>query len=430
LTDQPRPRRIGRIALLLAALALAGSGALLTWWMTTLSGLPDIGDPFDVAAFAGPPIPDEENAFVLYRQAVERLPAGPSDAANFDWAEAGAAEKGWLERSREALELWRKGTERTQALYLPPQSLTVATPLPVMDRIRWLMRLAKLDATRLEADGDLEGAWRWYRAIFRSSRHIGRHATAVERAVGLQMHSVACRQMTRWSKDPRVTPALLRRALDAAIADYAETCPNSDMVKVEYLTFLKTYDDPSLVRKCLTDASFAGPRETPWIARNVNAFSLARSWMKEPERSRRVTRLIYANLLAACDLPPDRRPPVACSLPNLTTPTPTPILIDLYRLDASAPPSARALPPEKILDWFRSTLYASRLTPALRSILKAVEAERATQANLLVALANRLSEIERGKAPDTVEELVGPYLNALPEGYKPYTEPNPPRSVP
>ena len=32
-------------------------------------GLPDIGDPFDVEAFQGETIPDDRNAFVLYRQA-------------------------------------------------------------------------------------------------------------------------------------------------------------------------------------------------------------------------------------------------------------------------------------------------------------------------------------------------------------------------
>ena len=39
------------------------------WWATQLWGLPDIGDPFDVAAFQIMTIPDDRNAFVLYRQA-------------------------------------------------------------------------------------------------------------------------------------------------------------------------------------------------------------------------------------------------------------------------------------------------------------------------------------------------------------------------
>ena len=43
------------------------------WWSMQLLGLPDIGDPFDVAAFRAFTIPDDRNAFVLYRQAADRL---------------------------------------------------------------------------------------------------------------------------------------------------------------------------------------------------------------------------------------------------------------------------------------------------------------------------------------------------------------------
>jgi hypothetical protein len=403
---------------LVGAFVLAGSTAFLTWWTTTLSGLPDVGDPFDVAAFA-PPVPDEENAYTFYREAVTRLPAGPSGEMSFEWENAGAAEKGWLEGSRASLELWRQGTERSKALYVSPRSMTIVTPLPVIDRIRWLMRLAKLEAGRLEAEGDLDGAWQWYRAIFRCSRHVGFRATAIERLVGKAMHQVACVQMTRWASDQRVTPPLLRKALDAAIQDYAVTGPLSDQLKVEYIGFLNTYKDPDLVWKCLKDDAVGAPGKSDWLSRDVKLFSLARAFKKEPERSRRVIRLIYANLLAVCDLPPDRRPTVACSIPNLAGAPGPKTLVELYKLDASAPASARALAPEEVLKWYRTTLYASRCSPALLMIIRAIDAERQTQANLVIALANRLYEIERGKPPETYEDLVGPYLKALPDGYKP-----------
>ncbi len=404
---------------MLGALALAGASAFLTWWTTTLSGLPDVGDPFDVAAFADQPVPDEENAFVLYRQAVGRLVNEPADIS-YQWATAGPVEKGWLERNREALEIWRRGTERPKACYIPPQSMTVMTLLPVIQKLRQFPRLGQLEGGRLEAEGDLEGAWRWYRATFRSSRHVGHRATAIERLVGRQLHNVACRELTRWASDPRMTPALLRRALDAAIDDDKLTGPLSDTLKLEYMVFRKTYDDPDLVWKCLNDENVMASGPSDWLARNMSLFSAAKSFKKEPERSLRVIRLIYANQLAVVDLPPDRRPTAACSLPNLTprSATPTP-LMDLYTLDDSTPRAARALSPEQILRWYRTTLYAVRLTPALGTIIKAVDAERVTQANLLIALANRLYELERGNPPSTAEELVGPYLKALPEGYKP-----------
>ena len=427
MSTQPKRRPIGRLVLAVGALVLAGSTAFLTWWSTTLTGLPDVGDPFDVAAFTERPVPDEENAYLLYREAVARLPPGPSEEMDFDWKTAGAAEKGWLEKSREALGLWRQGTERNKALNLPSRSITIVTVLPVIDRIRWLMRLAKLEASRLEAEGDMEGAWRWYRAIFRSSRHVGHHATAIERFVGLQMHALASRQLTRWSSDPRVAPALLRQALDAAIADYAMTGPISDNIKVEYLTFLKTYDDPDLVWKCLGDQQTSGRTGMPaWLARDSKVFSVARGLMKEPERSRRVARLIYANLLAACDRPPSKRPPVGAALPSAWSGVTS--LVDLYEPDASFPDSAKALSPEQIRQWFDSSIYAKHLTPSFVNIIQAADRERVTQANLVIALANRLYEVERGRTATTFEELVGPYLKALPDGLQPLNDSPEPRT--
>ena len=411
---EPSTGRRRRWVLFVGALALAGSTAFLTWWTTTLMGLPDIGDPFDVAAFTDSPVPDDENAFVLYKQAVDRLTNEPSDMT-YDWSKAGPVEKGWLARNREALDLWRRGTERPGALYIPVKSVSITTQLPVIQKIRACVRLAQLEGTRLEAEGDLEGAWRLYRAIFRSSRHVGREATVIERLVGKSFHDVACRRLTRWANDPRITPELVRPALEAAIEDYAATGPPSDFLKVEYLVFLTGCDDPDLVWKCMTDPNVLGTSKPAWFARELNLFRLSKGFKNEPERSRRLIRLVFANLLATCDLPPDRRPPVACSLPNSDLSS----RVDLCSLDGSAPASARALPPEKILEWFNTTLFASQILPAFSNFIKAIDRERTTQASLIIALANRLFEIERGQPPETAEELVGPYLKALPEGYKP-----------
>jgi hypothetical protein len=417
LSTESRHRPIGRLALALAAVAIAGTSAFLAWRMTTLSGLPDIGDPFDVAAFDDIPVADDENAFVLYREAVGKIGEEPEDMS-YDWATAGPVEKGWLERNREALEIWRRGTERPKALYVPMRSQTVMTRLVVIGEIRKFTRLTKLEGGRLEAEGDLEGAWRWYRAVFRSSRHVAHRSLAIPRLVSIQMHDQACQAMTRWSKDPQVTPAMLRQALDAAIEDYKATGPLSDNLKVEYLAFLKSYKDPDLFWKCLNDEGSIVPGNRPWFARDARVFSVSKSLLKEPERSRRVTRLVFANLLTACDQPPDRRT-VACSLPA-SFGVGSKSLVDLYVVDGSATSSARSLPPDKILEWFQTTLFTKSLTPVfVNNIVKAADSERVAQANLLIALANRLYEIERGKPLETVEELVGPYLKSLPEGYKP-----------
>src|SRR5262245_2817663 len=55
----------------LAALSIVSSPVV--WWSAQLFGLPDIGDPFDVAAFRASAIPHDRNGFVLYGEAAALL---------------------------------------------------------------------------------------------------------------------------------------------------------------------------------------------------------------------------------------------------------------------------------------------------------------------------------------------------------------------
>ena len=99
---------------------LATIAAPVLWWWTQLWGLPDIGEPFDVAAFRAFTIPDDRNAFVLYREAADRLKpwdphrkvAGNRVDLKTSWSKAIPELRKWLEENREAMELYRHGTER------------------------------------------------------------------------------------------------------------------------------------------------------------------------------------------------------------------------------------------------------------------------------------------------------------------------------
>src|SRR5947208_233179 len=62
-------RRLGMLLLVVVALVASA----LIWRATCLIGLPDIGDPFDVAEFRAYHVPEDEDAFVVYREAGARL---------------------------------------------------------------------------------------------------------------------------------------------------------------------------------------------------------------------------------------------------------------------------------------------------------------------------------------------------------------------
>ena len=402
----------------LAALGLVGLALLLTWRATTLIGLPDIGDPFDVAAFVAHSVPDDRNAFVLYRQASDRMRPEPQGDGGYDWATTSQSKRDWLLADREALALWRRGTERPEALYIAPKDLTFATMLPVIQDLRNLSRLAQLEASRLQAEGDLASALDWYAAILRSGKHCGHHGLTIERLVGRGIYQVGCQRLIQWATDPRVTPDLLRRAIAEVYACDALAASPSESLRAEYVSFLHSLPDPKLLRPELIGDEL--PRAYHWPGGRVLLEDLPRIFKREPERSRRVVRLMFANWLAVADLPADRRPPRA------SAPAVRPgayllqedLMAQLFVLDADAPASARALPPAALARWWDSTLYARRFTPSIDGLLASETRDLANRAGVLLALGNELYRRDHGANPDRPEDLVGPYLKAVPEGHK------------
>ena len=119
-----RLRQLARVTLVLAACVAVAATALAIWWFNSLNGLPDIGDPFDVAAFRAFRLPDEQNAFTYLRRASEKLTpivgmvggngADPGEL-KFSWSIANPTLREWAEENREAFELFQQGAEQADA---------------------------------------------------------------------------------------------------------------------------------------------------------------------------------------------------------------------------------------------------------------------------------------------------------------------------
>jgi hypothetical protein len=387
-------RRLAAIAIGLLALLVA----VVTWQFTSLRGLPDIGDPFDVAAFSSVQIREEDNAYVFYRQAAAKL-LDKDRAFSRDWFTASEADKHWLEQNREALDLWRRGTERPDASFVNPAELTFDTNLEVVQKVRALTWLSCLEASRLESMGDNRGAWTWHRATLRASRHLGRHGTLIERLIGVSIHNQAATRITAWAKQPKVDAEMLRQAL-AEVQMIAEMAsPPSEWLKYEYLTFIHSMERPDLLKALINGLD--NPEGSS--SKQRVAWQQFQAFLKrEPERSRRVFRLVFGNWLAYCDRPKSERPPRLGIYQAVFIP------------DSSTPIEAQRLTPESLNSWFESTLILRGLVPGSNASFAAIDRERARQATLIIDLASELYRREHGQPPETPEDLVGPYLKALP----------------
>lgn len=446
----PAPGRTGRLRRFagspgrrLAIGVALGFAALIggtLWRMRSLDGLPDIGDPFDAAEVRRPvEIPDADNAFVAYAAAHQELknPLTSTDEARWSWLYGAAWDGGFerltwtsapqgvrdfLDTRRAAMEIWREGSGRGDAVYHRPGRITMGTVIDLIPDAIVFAALAALEGSRLEEAGARDRAWDWYRAMLRASRLIGRHGTLVQRNFGARVHALAARCILRWAADPRVGAGLLRRALDDTLAADALTPPLSEAIKIDYRVCLQPLENMNNFEKTMRDFGrtmpLSGGRQpglldqlVPWAAR-LPVQRIRLGARNDLERSRRVLRLLFANWLAQADRPAGRRAPPAIRKPTW-----------IYADDPSAPAGARAVSPEVLAraidrtevarSWFGMGIFDEGPPWEGRNELAREPRRRSV---LIVRLAAEVYRREHGTAPATAGALLGSVLKELPEG--------------
>ena len=409
-----RARGRKRFLLLLIYLVI-GTGVLgVLYWEAQLRGLPDIGDPFDPAMAAREVVPDEENAFDLYREAVAALqpggelaPVSPQELAGpIDWETADHEWRGWLGENQEALELWRRGAERSDAMptIADPGSGDPMPDYDTINRLGELSALGRLEASRMTSEGDPARARSWLRAALRSSRHLAIRGGWYQSSIGGRHLSAASTAFGQWAGDPRTPTSELRPALDDIRGTLAITPSFSDQLRYLYGDMMRELDDPRMVTRAFGDISpevywYLHPR---WVQ---ETYLLA---TRDRERSRRVIRLTIANWLAFVDVPHADRPEFVGS-DNL----------GFYRAGPEAPLDARRLSPEELRRWYESCRKAPSILPDALYSSGQADTDRLLLESLLIQVAEEIYLREHGKAAADLDALVdADLLESIPESFR------------
>jgi hypothetical protein len=433
-----RLRQLLRVIVVAAACVAVAATAFAIWWLNSLNGLPDIGDPFDVAAFRAFRIPDDQNAFTFVRRANEKLtPIRDSDGKGpypedpkFSWSIANPKLREWARENREALELFLRGAEQDDA--------SLPTGVPTSDVIPGnVIKVAFLEASRRQESGDTGGAWDCHRAVLRMITHMRRRGSGPQRYWAKRANPWLQRRLADWAADPRTTIPQLHTALD----EVQKNEPNPDWdistIKYGYIDIMRELERPMPL-------SFQHDIEGEWkfglgdmalSPTMIDHLEAARRFLlREPERSRRVMRLLCAQYLAheeAHETPP-RKPAVWARFFYLTSTNPMTkgrISVPLYPVSPDAPAAARALSPQELASWLVATLDA-RLhlvqghshywpwPPDRLSDSRGVR-DRKAHRDLVIMLATELYHRERGSSPTSDEALVGTYLKSLPDDRSP-----------
>jgi hypothetical protein len=140
-------------------------------------------------------------------------------------------------------------------------------------------------------------------------------------------------------------------------------------------------------------------------------YRVRRFLLREPERSRRALRLLFANWLGQAEGPRglDRKPAVFGRFRGSSTTA----RLALYAVGPDVPAGAGTLPPHDLATWL-VTAYDLKLL-AWRLISTSVPStEQAGYRALVVDLARELYRRERGALPPSDLALVGTYLESLP----------------
>jgi hypothetical protein len=188
----------------------------------------------------------------------------------------------------------------------------------------------------------------------------------------------------------------------------------SSALKIEYVLMMRELDRPEgyLVNGGEEDRSYqiAGEPLPPNLA--GLAYSTRRFLIREPERSRRILRLAYANWLAHVQVPGERRRKPAVRVSFLSDGIASGVFF--YPAGPAAPASARAIAPEDLAQWLLTALDAKLLLCQWPWPSIALQERREHRA-LVILLAEELFRRERGQPPASEAALVGTYLERLPD---------------
>ncbi len=413
-----------RRSLLVLLYFMVGSGiGMIVYRQARLVGLPNVGDPFDPTPLLTLRVADEKNAFVLYREA--RSLSHHDKAAElrllnspYAWpAPTDTEGLAYLERNEEALALWKRGSERPDALERPIGELSFDSLLPDIQEHRHFVRLACLHVSRCQSEGDLAGAWEWLRAILRGSRLVGRNGTIIARLVGTAEYGVAVNLARPWMADPNVGAHLLRQALRDVEEINALTAPVHEALQVEYLTVMKGLEGPEKIRGFFLNEPYSADvfDRAAWY-NHLPAYHHARWFLNnEPECSRRLTRLAFSNWLAHSDDPSDERPALIGAQDKPVQARPgSP---DAPRFFDVAPPAGPG--PRALAARVERALLAPWLLPTQSAFLRTCDRERGLRAGLVMSLAQEVFRREHGRDAASSDELLGDVLGQFPDGHKP-----------
>ncbi len=365
-----------------------------------LSKVPPAPEPFDTQAVLDFVVPDEQNAYVEYRQATARLVvladtenANLEKALDGEWADVPESIRKWVSDNRPAIELWKQGTAKPDSQNIRAGEYRIDTFLPVIDEMQTLARLIRLEALRLRAEGHPDEAWELLRTGLRGSQHLGRHGVMRERLVGIRLAASVSESIAKWAHDPSVTTEMLLRVQLELDEELRRSPPLSATIQSDYL-YMRGLIRSKTVLDEIPIAEVGGISKVPGLGQ-LEFYAIG-----EPELCDRVLSHATRNVLGQVDKP--RRERTQQSGRHA-----------FFERDPTA--AANAPTPNQLDDCVDQSILCRLMMPTMAQITSAADRVVVKNAMLKTVIALELYRRQYDSYPETLTPLVPDFLPEIPD---------------
>ena len=222
------------------------------------------------------------------------------------------------------------------------------------------------------------------------------HGNGVERRSDATNHislfdSIAEHSLRTWVHHPANRPKLVRQALSELVASLKLREYEERMIKGCYIDMINRIDWGDQEHWLQKD------REKQIHDYQLMIHEADWRWFfkREPERSRRLFKIAFANWLAHRAIDPKAMPDVHLGA------------FLFWNLDARAPVTARMLTAEEVTRWHESTIVLNQIAdPMILLLENHLNAIRLSESMLLHEFAVTLFKLEHGRNPKSWDELI------------------------
>ncbi len=405
--EQPDARRGGRLAwwlrpkvafpLLLITVVLLAPVIIRGY---RLSLIPETPEPFDTQAVLNVVVPDEQNAFVELRQAAGLFVELSHEdsllldkALEGDWEDVPDVIRRWGDDNSRVIELWQLAAAKPDAQYIRASEADIFTQLPVVQKLRRMAQLVKLDAMRFRAEGHPEQAWDLMRSGVQVGYHTGRRGCLLEHVVGAAVIATISEEIANWAQDPTVTTDMLSRANRELNDMWAGRPRVSSMLQREYLMAKGAIRTQYVIEEYLSYhhsslPSIQGVGSVSWYT------------LGEPNLSDRALNHAFRNYLTQVDKPARERTkqlnPGGC-----------------FELEPGLPSSTPTA--SQVNTWISQAIGARLVVPSMPHVIFALNKAEVRNSLLKTVLALEVYRRQHGDYPEALSALVPEFMREIPD---------------